>query len=159
MHLEILLIGIEYVAHWPGPSRSFGHLVSGLEGMAFNVALAYWWRPAKGCYMSQRAVTYTYMLEFIWWYMVQLYTDITWASRCLKSLETRVLLGESTDDVYQITKMLEQPVMSWFSDDVIHKVEFSHIKWNSVCPLPSPWNHKCVMVFQITGNSIVFNFQ
>ena len=48
MHLRILSAGIENVGHWLWPSRSFGHFDSEFQETAYNVALVYWSRPAKG---------------------------------------------------------------------------------------------------------------
>ena len=43
-----------YWGHQPWPSRSYGHFES--KKWHFNVALVYWFRPAKGYYTSQRAL-------------------------------------------------------------------------------------------------------
>ena len=51
MYLEILSAGVENEGHWHWLSRSFGHFK--FHKTAFNVALVYWSRPAKGRYPSQ----------------------------------------------------------------------------------------------------------
>ena len=52
MHFEISLTGIQNRGHWPWPSRSFGHYVSGFQETASNVTVVYWTRPA-----ARRCVT------------------------------------------------------------------------------------------------------
>ena len=56
--LRFSFTGIEYRGHWPWFSRPFGHFKSGFQEMAFNIALVYWSRPAKGYYTSQRALVF-----------------------------------------------------------------------------------------------------
>ena len=53
MYRGILSAGIEMGGHWPWPSEVNGLAIILTEETAFNVALVYWSRPAKGCYTSQ----------------------------------------------------------------------------------------------------------
>ena len=46
---------LKTMLYWPWPSRSFGHFDAEFQETAFKIALVYWSRPVKGCYMSQRA--------------------------------------------------------------------------------------------------------